>query len=299
MIHRPFKDDSAFKAAVEARLRSHALERGISLQHIRQLLVFDRLLVRLQDAFGRRILLKGGVVLETRLERARATKDLDVSLAGDVTTAWEELADAAERDVGDRITFEVSPRRGAHTVSGPGVLYGGARCRAQAFLNERPFGDPFGLDVVFGYLQSGEPDLLLGRGYLAPLGFPSPVLRVTNRETHIAEKFHAYSMPMRDNSRTKDLPDIALLASIGPLEASRVQAALGLIFSVRRTHALPLQVPDPPGHWVKSYGVMAKADKLPWDTLPAVTSAARAFLNPVLAGCGGAWNPATWSWELV
>lgn len=52
MIHRPFKDDSAFKAAVEARLRSHALERGISLQHIRQLLVFDRLLVRLQDAFG-------------------------------------------------------------------------------------------------------------------------------------------------------------------------------------------------------------------------------------------------------
>lgn len=298
MIHRPFKDDSAFMAAVEARLRRHALERGIGLQHIRQLLVFDRLLVRLQDAFGRRVLLKGGVVLETRLERARATKDLDVSLAGDVTTAWEELVAAAGRDGGDRLTFELRPKRGAPTVHGPGVLYGGARYMAAAFLNERPFGDPFGLDVVFGYLQSGEPDLLLGRGYLATLGFPPPVLRVTNRETHLAEKFHAYSMDRRDNSRTKDLPDIALLALIGPLEASHVQAALGLVFSVRNTHALPTQVPDPPGHWVKSYGAMAKTDRLPWPTLPVVTMAVCAFLNPVLAGCGGVWNPATWSWEL-
>lgn|GEM_PF-6751493 len=46
------------------------------------------------------------------------------------------------------------------------------RFTVDAFLNERPYGDPFGLDVVFGYLQSGEPDLLLGRAYLESLGFP-------------------------------------------------------------------------------------------------------------------------------
>ena len=261
MTHRPFKDDSAFKAAVEARLYSYAKEHGIGLQHVRQLFVFERLMIRFQDAFGRRVLLKGGVVLETRLKRARATKDLDVSLVGDVATAWDELIAAAGRDAGDRLTFELRPKRGPPTVRGPGVLYGGARCTAASLLNERPFGDPFGIDVVFGYLQSGEPDLLLGRGYLETMGFPPPVLLVTNRETHLAEKFHAYTMPMRENSRTKDLPDIALLALIGPLEASHVQAALGLVFPVRRTHALPPPVPDPPGHWGRATAPLGRAPR--------------------------------------
>lgn len=173
------------------------------------------------------------------------------------------------------------------------------RFTVDAFLNERPYGDPFGLDVVFGYLQSGEPDLLLGRAYLESLGFPPPVLRVTNRETHLAEKFHAYSMPQeRTNSRVKDLPDIALLASLGPLEAHRVQAALALVFAVRRTHEMPLQVPAPPGSWAVPYGKMAQADGLAWLTLQAVTVAASAFLDLVLAGVVGVWNPATWAWEV-
>ena len=106
---------------------------------------------------GRRVLLKGGVVLETRLARARATKDLDVSLAGDVATARTELIAAAGRDAGDRFTFELHPKRGAPTVDGPSVLCGGARCTAAAFLNERPFGDPFGINTERGHVSRRRP----------------------------------------------------------------------------------------------------------------------------------------------
>ena len=42
----------------------------------------------------------------------------------------------------------------------------------------------------------------------------------------------------------------------------------------------------------------AQADGLAWPTLQAVTVAASAFLDPVLAGVVGVWNPATGVWEV-
>jgi hypothetical protein len=42
---------------------------------------------------------------------------------------------------------------------------------------------------------------------------------------------------------------------------------------------------------------MAAEDDLPCPTLSSVTAAARAFLDPVLAGVkGDRWNPSTWAW---
>ncbi len=39
------------------------------------MLVFDRFLARIREAFGEGAVLKGGLVLEVRLERARTTRD--------------------------------------------------------------------------------------------------------------------------------------------------------------------------------------------------------------------------------
>ena len=44
--------------------------------------MFDRFLARVVQIFGNAVLLKGGLVLELRLERARATKDVDLRLVG-------------------------------------------------------------------------------------------------------------------------------------------------------------------------------------------------------------------------
>jgi len=44
---------------------------------------------------------------------------------------------------------------------------------------------------------------------------------------------------------------------------------------------------------------MAREDQLAWATLEEVTKAARAFLDPVLAGARDAtWEPAAWTWRV-
>jgi hypothetical protein len=42
---------------------------------------------------------------------------------------------------------------------------------------------------------------------------------------------------------------------------------------------------------------MARSNDLAWTTIEQLTSAAGAFLNPVLAGSAGIWNPESWRWE--
>jgi nucleotidyltransferase AbiEii toxin of type IV toxin-antitoxin system len=44
--------------------------------------VFDRLLARVTRVLGKAAMLKGGLVLELRLERARTTRDVDLRLVG-------------------------------------------------------------------------------------------------------------------------------------------------------------------------------------------------------------------------
>ena len=112
-------------------------------------------------------------------------------------------------------------------------------------------------------------------------------------ETHLAEKLHAYTMPRaRPNSRVKDLPDIALIATAGPVEAGRVRAAIEQTFAFRGTHGVPEELPAPPETWAAPYAAIAREDELRWFTLVDAYEAARVFLGPLLTGRGGAvWAP--------
>lgn len=161
------------------------------------------------------------------------------------------------------------------------------------------YGQPFGVDVAFGDPMAGEPDLVVADDVLGFAGIAPPTLRLYPIETHLAEKLHAYTMPRsRPNTRVKDLPDIALLASAQPLEARRLRAALEQTFAHRKTHPLPAALPAPLSLWATPYAAMARDDELPWSTLEEVTQAAQAFLNPVLAGTIAAtWTPEQWRWH--
>lgn len=196
MTVRVYSSPPAFKAALEQRLKATSKD-GVDFARRRQLLVFDRFLARVSAALGNSVLLKGGLVLELRLERARTTKDVDLPI-----------------------------------------------------------------------------------------------------ETHIAEKLHAYTMPRtRMNTRVKDLPDIALLAGIQSLQAVRVRKALDQTFTHRSTHPLPHALPEPPTSWSASYQQMARENELAWATLDQLTTVVATFLNPILAGGSGVWNPAGWRWD--
>lgn len=77
MTARVYSSPPAFKQALEQRLKA-ASNDGADFARRRQLLVFERFLARVFTVFGDAILLKGGLVLELRLERARTTKDVDL-----------------------------------------------------------------------------------------------------------------------------------------------------------------------------------------------------------------------------
>ena len=297
MTARFYTSPQSFKQALEQRLRTAAGD-GAGLVRRRQLLVFDRFLARVVAILGDAALLKGGLVLELRLERARTTKDIDLRVIGSPETVLTKLQEAGRKDLGDFMTFEVTPDAEHPTIQNDGMQYEGLRFRAECRLAGKLYGQRFGVDVAFGDPIVGDPATVTADDVLEFAGIVPPVLQLYPIETHIAEKLHAYTMPRaRPNTRVKDLPDIALLATTGSLEAARLRAALESTFTFRATHPLPSSLPDPPANWLTPYVEMARENELAWATLEQVTIAAGTFLNPVLAGKGGVWRPAAWAWN--
>jgi hypothetical protein len=297
MTIRSYASPEAFKQALEQRLRTSA-KTGTAFARKRQLLVFDRFLARVVAVFGDAATLKGGLVLELRIERARATKDIDLRMTGSPDHILSKLQEAARHNVGDFMTFEVGPDEDHPEIRNDGMQYDGLRFRAACKLAGKLYGQPFGVDVAFGDPILGEPDIVMAEDTLAFAGVAPPRLRLYPIATHIAEKLHAYTMPRtRPNSRIKDLPDIALLASAQRIDAAHLRQALEQTFGFRKTHSLPVAVPAPPPEWAMPYAAMAREDQLGWTTLDEVTKAAKAFINPVLAGTIDAtWNPESWTW---
>lgn len=294
---RTYASPEAFKQALEQRLRTSA-KTGAEFARQRQLLVFERFLARITAVFGDAATLKGGLVLELRLARARTTKDVDLRMLGSPDDVLARLQEAARRDLGDFMTFEVGADEDDPAILNDGMQYEGRRFRAECRLAGKLYGQRFGVDVGFGDPMLGEPEVVVAEDVLAFAGIAPPTLRLYPIETHIAEKLHAYTMPRRrPNSRVKDLPDLALLATAQTIDARRLRAALEQTFGFRKTHPLPAQLPAPLPAWLAPYAAMARDDQLAWPTLAEVTAVTRSFLDPVLAGdLDAVWSPARWSW---
>jgi hypothetical protein len=296
MPPQSYAGPEAFRQAIERRIRSAAGAPGMA--RFRQVLVFDRFLARVSLHFGDRAIVKGGVVLELRLERARTTRDVDIRLSGPSSTLEADLEAIGRVDLGDFLSFVVQPDREHPTIEGDGMVYEGRRFRVQAMLAGKVYAGPFGLDIGFGDVLTEPPETVDGSDFLAFAGVTRARHRIYPRVVHIAEKLHAYTFPRpRENSRVKDLPDLALLAQIGPLEGAAVRKALDATFGFRKTHALPPALPPPPASWAARYAKIASDDALPWTDLEGVASAARAFLDPVLANTAGTWRPEAWGWH--
>lgn len=300
-MKKSYATPAAFKQALEQRLRTDAAGDGEALNRRRQLLVFDRFMARVVAVFDEAVVLKGGLVLELRLARARTTKDVDLRLMGNPHTTLTSLQSAGRLDLRDFMTFEVVADKDHPEIVNDGMRYDGLRFRASCGLGGKPFGFPFGVDVAFADPMLGEPDVVVADDVLDFADVPPPRIRIYPIETHIAEKLHAYTVPRsRLNSRVKDLPDLALLASAGVLQAARVRQAIEQTFAHRQTHAPPVSLPLPPVEWEAPYRAIAVADTLPWKSLEEVVRATQAFLDPVLSTSHDAqWDAASWMWRRI
>lgn len=299
MKPRSYETPAAFKQALEQRLKTGS-STGTDFARRRQLLVFDRFLARVVQLVGDAVTLKGGLALELRLERARTTKDVDLRLQGSADAVLARLQEAGRLSLGDFMSFEVRPDAIHPEIQNDGMKYDGLRFRAECKLAGKVYGGIFGVDVAFGDPLIGEPDVIVANDVLDFAGIAPPMLRLYPIESHIAEKLHAYTMPRpRPNTRVRDLPDLALLTTAGELDGGRLRAALDKTFEFRNTHPLPASFPDPPVTWAAPYAAIAEENELDWRTIADVTSVARAFLDPVLAGrLDEKWDPTSGRWRL-
>ena len=274
---REYKTAAAFKQALEQRIRT-ASSSGIDFARRRQLVVFDRFLARIVLEFGDAVTLKGGLAVELRIDRARTTKDVDLRVMGSSDGILDTLRAAARRNLDDFMVFTLRSDDRQPEIQGDGMQYDGMRFRAECSLAGKVYGRPFGVDVAFGDPIIDEPEVIVGEDSLGFAGIAPPTLQVYPVETHIAEKLHAYTMPrVRPNSRVKDLPDLALIATAGPVQAIRLRAAIEQTFVFRDTHEVPAHLPAPPESWEMPYAAIAGEDHLPWARLVEAFEAARAF----------------------
>jgi len=189
MTARQYATPLAFKQALEQRLKSSSTT-GVDFARRRQLLVFDRFLARLALVAGDAVTLKGGLVLELRLARARTTKDIDLRMMGSSDDLLELLQEAGRLDLGDHMLFEVQPDADHPEIQNEGMRYDGFRYRTECRLAGMIYSRPFGVDVAFGDPLVGQPDIVVADDILAFAGISPPSLRLYPVVSHIAEKLH-------------------------------------------------------------------------------------------------------------
>ena len=276
----------AFRRALEQRLKGISQTEHVDLNRLRRQVSFDRLLARLFRDDAAPWVLKGGYALELRFKSARSTIDIDLTVNSVTRTAEgsesatqvrEMLQERASVSLDDWFEFLIGPPMMDLTAA----PYGGARYSIEARMDGRTFAR-FHLDAGIGDIVLQPLETTECRDWLGFAGIEKPRVWMISGEQQFAEKVHAYTLPRgSQNTRVKDLVDLALLIGNGRLDRARVADALHLTFARRKTHALPPSLSVPPEDWQTAFRALAEECGLDPD-ITAVFENVRAFLESVL-----------------
>ncbi len=260
-----YHSPTAFRQALEERLRQHERQTGEPLVRLRKRITFERFMVRLQEKENSPWVLKGGFALELRLgERARMTMDLDLGVdlgyfhPTEITAATvaSKLREDAATSNGDYFTFVV-PETGEADLAIPGVK--AFRYTVEARLDGRRF-ETNRIDIGLGDPLIPPFDTLESSDLLSFANIPRVTFRATSRAQHLAEKIHALTRPYEDriNTRIKDLADIILLLNLGLPNTHEVKKVVTEVFVARKIHEIPTVIEPQPKSWATPYSVMAE-----------------------------------------
>jgi hypothetical protein len=265
---KSYKTAGAFRTALENRLQTRARDEGTDLQRLRRQVAFDRFLARMFSKGPKATypwVLKGGYAMELRVQSARTTKDLDLTLhdgthlSKDLRKRREQvramLQEAAAVRFDDYFEFLVGEAR----EDLDGAPEGGSRYPVQAQMDGRDYAR-FPVDVGIGDEVMEPLDVVTGKDWLGFGGIAPPSFPIISAEQQFAEKLHAYTLPRgeRTNTRTKDLVDMVLLIRGGNLERKKTAAAVRATFTRRATHEVPSKLDSPPGEWAPVFDALAK-----------------------------------------
>ena len=219
-------------ASIHARLLNLAHGRDTQLNFILQSYAAERFLYRLgRSQASDRFTLKGATLFVVwGGEIFRGTRDVDLLRSG--FPEQEEVRDDLV-SIGmvpcpeDGVVFELKADDLRLRALPVGRTQGAVRARLNARLGRIRL--PLQVDVGFGDLPFPDRERC---SYPVLLDQPEPSIWTYRRESHVAEKFHAMVQLGRNNTRMKDLWDIAALAARfsfhGPTLREAVEHTLGI-----------------------------------------------------------------------
>ena len=195
---KTYPNATAFRTALETRLKNVAREEGVDLQRFRRQAAFDRLLCRLFSEPDPPWALKGGYGMELRLQVARATRDIDLTFRNiDLLLGRNEqknqvildlLQKAVSVDLEDYFVFLI----GEPMMNLDSSPYGGARYPVEARMDGRAF-VKFHIDVGVGDLAIEPLDNVKGRDWLNFIGIPSGSFPVISASCCFISYPHGFS----------------------------------------------------------------------------------------------------------
>jgi hypothetical protein len=251
----------SLRQALETRLKQQADGNGTDLGRLRRRVLFERVAVRLSAFRPGRWVLKGGAVMEFRLlDRARATKDLDLAIrVGDLDAdaLREELIETLAPDLdSDGFLFRVAlpSELRPDSMGRPAYRFG-----IEARIGGKQFAG-FRLDAVLRPEELAETEQLRLPGALSFAEVPTRSVEAVHPRQHFAEKLHALTSDYGDrpNTRVKDLVDLVLLIETGLAPNAELVKVCRHVFSIRAVQDLPEEIPDPPPRWDIEYPQLAR-----------------------------------------
>lgn len=114
------------------------------------------------------------------------------------------------------------------------------------------------LDVVQRAVEIAATENVVAPNAFAFADIPDRDVELVSATQHFAEKLHALTRDYgRENTRVRDLVDIALLIERGDLRPAPTIAAARRVFESRGLHHVPRVIPDPPEPWTDRYARLA------------------------------------------
>jgi len=290
-----YKNDSAFRQALENRIAKESGSTGIPIQRLRKWIAFDRFLARLVSLNPKDWILKGGFMMELFFQkRARTTKDIDLHCRLEEEEIYQQLQSAGSSDLNDWFRFEVAAPQSENQF-----LQDMKRFNVKSLLASRQF-ENFHVDVNSSDMLMDQPKEIDGMDLLAFAEIPPIKILCYPLTQQVAEKIHALSRTYQSGevSRVKDVVDILLIASSERFSSRKLRDSITSTFQNRNSSDLDTSIPRINSIYSRDYASMARQIGLTIISLDEANNALKSFLLPILQmKKPSMWNPAKWKWE--
>ncbi len=220
-------------ASIHARLLNLARDRGTQLNFLLQSHTAERFLYRVgRSSVSDRFTLKGATLFVVwGGDTFRGTRDVDLL---HTESPGEEVLRENLAAIGgvpcpeDGVVFETGPEDIRLRPLPVGRTQGAVRARLSARLGKIRL--PLQVDIGFGDLPFPDRERC---AFPVLLDQPRPSIWAYRRETHVAEKFRAMVQLGQNNTRMKDLWDIAALAARFSFHGPTLREAVRRTFVMR------------------------------------------------------------------